>query len=89
MRVFSSVRACPPKAKPRTGVPGILLRPGKGDQLVPVGGFASIVAVARRGTLVGWARLLDATGFATVQDARCAGYSDFGSWHDYAARGGR
>lgn len=89
MRVFSVARACTPEAESRTGVPGVLLRPQKDDQLVPVGGFDSIVAVARRGVLVGWAWLSAAIGFATVQDARCAGYADFGSWHDYAARSGR
>ena len=29
------------------------------------------MAVARRGVLVGWARLSVSIGFATVQDARC------------------
>lgn len=85
MRVFSSVRNPPPKSRPRTGVPGVVLRPRADDELVPVPGFDALVAVARRGALIGWAWVRDAFGVETVQDARHAG-ANFGVWEEYAPR---
>ena len=84
MRVFSSA-STPPKTQPRTGVPGVVLRPRADDELFPVPGFAALVAVARRGALIGWAWVRDAFGVETVQDARHAG-ANFGVWEAYAPR---
>jgi hypothetical protein len=83
MRVFAVVRDTPPKTQPRTGVPGVVLHPRADDELVPVPGFDAIVAVARRGVLVGWAWVREVFGVETVQDARHAGAS-FGVWEEYA-----
>jgi hypothetical protein len=73
----------PLKHAPRTGVPGVVVRPSVFDALVPVPGFDSIVAVARGRKLVGWAWLQDAVGHETVQEARHGGV-EFARWEEFA-----
>jgi hypothetical protein len=85
MRVFAVVRNPPPKTQPRTGVPGVVLRPRADDELVPVPGFDALIAVARRGALVGWAWVREVFGVETVQAARHAGVN-FGHWGEYAPK---
>ena len=85
MRVFAVVCNPSPKTQPRTGVPGVVVRPRSGDEYVPVPGFDALVAVARRGVLVGWAWVRDVFGVENVQAARHAGAS-FGLWEEYAPK---
>lgn len=85
MRVFSVVRNPPPKTQPRAGVPGVVLFPRADDELVPVPGFEALVAVARRGALVGWAWVREVFGVETVQASRHVGAS-FGVWEEYGPK---